>query len=562
MNNLRKKLIAIALSSTLLLSSASISSLAVDVNAKENPRIVEKKEVTNNVSTGQTSWVTVEGIEGGQVQFDASTGAIVASEQSITIANIPSQINGVAVTAIEAWAFEHCENLTKVTIPNSITLIEDGAFGYCISLTEIEIPKSVTKLWLDAFYDCDALESINVHTDNTTYSSIDGVLFNKDETILYLCPVAKTAQVYQIPNGVTEIQYAAFAECKNIKKVIIPDSITTIQQLAFAGFDSLTEIEIPQSVKTIEYGAFDGCGSLKEIFIPKSVSDIGYSIFGNCYSLESVTVDSENENFSSLDGVLFDKEKTLLHTYPMAKVNTSYTIPETVEIMGDDAFVKVESLKHLTIGNNVTTMNEYPFEDCYNLESITVGEDNLNYSSIDGVLFNKDVTKLITYPSSKQDTEYIVPKSVKTFGNIAFNECDYLKRITLPKDIEDFTVAVFFSCYNLQYVNVPNSITDFEMFFDVGFLYCRNVTFLINANNDDAILYAEDNYIDYMIYGNSNEDSEITISDVITLQQYLAKSLALTDEKISASDVSGDGEITISDVILVQQYLANIISEF
>ena len=186
-------------------------------------------------------------------------------------------------------AFCGCSSLTSVTIPNSVTSIGDYAFYGCSSLTSVIIPNSVTSIGDYAFVSCSSLTSINVDSNNPNYSSVDGVLFDKDKTTLIAYPGGKQG-AYTIPNSVTSIGYRAFFNCTSLTSITILNSVTSIGDYAFYGCSSLTSVIIPNSVTSIGNGAFDGCSSLKSITIGNSVTSIGERAFWNCTSLTSVTI--------------------------------------------------------------------------------------------------------------------------------------------------------------------------------------------------------------------------------------------------------------------------------
>ena len=245
--------------------------------------------------------------------------------------NIPD-----SVTSIGEYAFDGCTSLTSITIPNSVTSIRKSAFRRCKSLTSITIPNSLTSIGEYAFYGCDALTSINVDVNNPNYCSIDGVLFDKNQTTLIKYPRGKQGASYIIPNSVTSIGECAFYGCDALTSVTIPNSVTSIGNSAFRDCCALSSITIPNSVTSIGNSAFSGCDALTSITIPNSVTSIGHSAFKDCKKL------------------------------------TSITIPNSVTSIGDSAFSRCDKLTSVTIPNSVRSIGEYAFSFCNKLASVTI----------------------------------------------------------------------------------------------------------------------------------------------------------------------------------------------
>lgn len=284
--------------------------------------------------------------------------------------SITRKLDGFPVTVIDYNAFKGCTRLTRVTIPNSVIIIDNQAFYGCTALTSVTIPDSVKIIGGCAFGGCTALTSFAVDTANPKYSSLDGLLFNKEQTTLILCPCGKNGTC-TIPDGVTNIGFGAFAECTALVRVTLPDSVITIGDFAFCECTRLTSVTIPDSVITIGDLAFYECPRLTSVTIPDGVTNIGDFTFSGCTSLTKITVDAANPNYSSLDGVLFDKARTTLIQCPGGR-NGTYTIPDSVTVIDRYAFYNCTALTSVTVGRCTTTVGFQAFNSCTALKNVTI----------------------------------------------------------------------------------------------------------------------------------------------------------------------------------------------
>jgi len=211
--------------------------------------------------------------------------------------NLKTVIIPNSVKSIRGNAFFVCETLSSLIIPNSVIEIGKSAFMFS-GLTSINIPNSVINIGKTAFSSCLNLVSINVDNDNPNYSSLEGVLFNKNKTTLICCPGGKTGK-YVIPNGVVTIFESAFLECNKITEIEIPNSVSSIMSRAFENCFSLASITLPSGINSIERRTFSSCYSLSSINIPNTVKSIGGSAFSKCLSLNSIVIPSSVTSIGS-----------------------------------------------------------------------------------------------------------------------------------------------------------------------------------------------------------------------------------------------------------------------
>jgi hypothetical protein len=209
--------------------------------------------------------MTAINVDADNPSYSSTDGVLLNKNRTVLFVYPRAKAGNYAIpagiTEIRNSVFFECAGLTGVTIPASVTRIGGHAFYGCSRLTSVTIPASVRVIFYGAFKDCTGLTAINVDADNPSYSSTDGVLFNKGKTELIQCPGRKTEN-YEIPAGVTRIGQDAFYKCTDLTSVTIPTSVTHIGQDAFYGCTGLTSVTIPTNVTSIAYGAFQNCTNL------------------------------------------------------------------------------------------------------------------------------------------------------------------------------------------------------------------------------------------------------------------------------------------------------------
>ena len=350
------------------------------------------------------------------------------------------------VTSIGKWAFGNCINVTKVTIPNGVTRIENWAFGGC----------NITSLI--------------------------------------------------IPNGVTSIGNYVFYRCENMVSISIPNSLESIGNNTFSGCSGLLSIDIPDHVTSIGNYAFEYCNGLTSFTIPKSVISIGKYAFRDCSKLASFDVAADNPNYSSKDGVLFNKDQTLLIKYPTGCSRTSYTIPNSVTSIAARAFENCYSLMSITIPSGVTDIGDEAFDGAYNISSIT------NYSVTPQVISANTFTQLAActlYVPAESIEAYKAADVWKDLGTIKAIDtptpciiasgtcganltwelsCDSVLTISGTGDMTNWSASVSVPWYNyldnIAYLSLPDGLTSIGQ---LAFCLCKALTSVTIPNTVTSI---------------------------------------------------------------------------
>ena len=342
---------------------------------------------------------------------------------------IPAEYEGLPVTKIKTDAFTDCEKVTSITISENITDLNPLDFRECIVLTEIIVSDG-----------------------NVNYSSLNGVLFNNDKTILYCYPKAKIDSSYTMPDTVEVIYTYSFEKCKN-----------------------LANVELSCNLKEIKEYAFYSCANLQSLYIPEKVEVIGELAFDTTTNLAEITVASGNINFKSEDGVLFNYNKTKLIKYPSKKDSVSYAVPDGVIEICDYAFKSNKSLKGIDLPHSLIKIGCNAFYGCSSL------------------------------------TEVIIPNSVENIGETAFYSCDLLTKVKLSDKLTCISTQLFLGCDSLSSVEIPNSVTRIE---NSAFNSCKT---LKSINIPDSVTY-----IGNMVFRKCTSLESIIIPDsVIELGGYV-----------------------------------------
>ncbi len=267
---------------------------------------------------------------------------------------IPESVNYISV-----HAFLACDRLSTVNLSTGLKTIDNGAFAACQSLTNITIPSTVYYISNQTFSNCKNLKEINVSGDNSTYSSIDGIVYSKDQTKLLMYPVGKQELEFIVPDKTVVIGSYAFKNAI-LEEIKLSDNLETIQSYAFEYCENLKVADLPSGLKNIEKYAFNGCQNLQKVVLPNGIERIGIGAFSGCYKITSLNIPDN----TIVEIAAFSSCKSLR----TVSVGSSVVFYEKEGVAGVGVFENCESLTTITIGENVTKI---PVAFAYSCENLT-----------------------------------------------------------------------------------------------------------------------------------------------------------------------------------------------
>ena len=410
-------------------------------------------------------------------------------------------------------AFEYAYKLSSVEIPNGVYSIGSFAFSGCTSLTDIYIPANVHDIGLGSFESCNSLPGIRVAQDNPNYTAVDGVLFNKDKTVLMQFPNGKGGE-YTVPDSVTAIDSRAFIYNWLLTKLVLPEQLKTIGEFAFFDCSSLESINIPHGLQTLGIEAFANCYELKcneygngkylgnednpymlllcassqeitSIEVAEGTKLIEPNALRYCFDLTSVSLPDGILDFSP--GMIEDSASVQYNEFGNAKylgnaqnpyvvlikaLSTDITTAEiaaTTRVICDYAFADCTALTNVSLPEGLVKIGSYAFNWCSSLTELTVPDsvttigDNAfgSCSALKTVKLGDGLETIGGYAFGWDHalTEIEIPDSVRSLGNGVFQECNKLQRVTLSKNLTEIPANCFGWCYDLQSIEIPEGVT-------------------------------------------------------------------------------------------------------
>ncbi|MBR5653426.1 MAG: leucine-rich repeat domain-containing protein [Prevotella sp.] len=313
-----------------------------------------------------------------------------------------------AVTSIDRYAFKGDTTLTKVTLPRTIRSIDFIDFADFADMAWYNI---------DLFYGCSALKSIEVEEENPFLCSVDGVLFDKEKTILFAYPAAASRTSYTVPESVTSIETYAFTNNPHLVTVSMSDNVTDLGAYAFKGCTNLEEVELSSNLKKLIMCIFRDCPHLKTVTIPEGVTFLGFSLFAGCTSLTSVEMP---ESVTKGEEAIFENCTSL----------KSVTLSPNLDLIYHRMFLNCSSLSEIQIPKSVTGVRTNAFKNCTSLKTLDLPESvcDIGWSSFEGCKFDSLLIRGIVNSNwinewffSGMDTRtkvYVQPSEVEKYQKV------------------------------------------------------------------------------------------------------------------------------------------------
>ena len=421
-------------------------------------------------------------------KYSSVDGALLNKEKT-SIILYPKSKSGEfvipdTVTSIADRAFSSCPNLTKITIGANVESVGAYAFSSCSALTDVVFKDSTIKkkvIGLYAFYNCQALSNVDFGNAVTSIGSFAFMIDKSLESIefpdslesigrcAFSCYDYGTTGSYFASNlksvkfgsGLKSIADYAFYENRALNTVKFTGvALTSIGRESFCNI-AITELDLSGTDTSIDREAFYNCNSLETVKL-SGVKTIGQNAFYNCRKLTSVEL---SENLTTIESGAFQSCVAL----------KNIDIPNKVTKLNDNTFSNCSSLKNVSIGSGCTSISTTAFDGTSSIDRITVSEDNKNYTVVDGVLYNKDMTTLVLYPKNRSG-EFAVPDTVTTIANSAFDSSPNLTKVTIGKNVKTIGASAFGECKSLKTVIFEDSDTVQKTICDYAFYKCPVLT--------------------------------------------------------------------------------------
>ena len=489
----------------------------------------------NTIKTAKLPCIAISAIsKGNMISVIITSGTEIPSHGFSDAGKLVSIVIPDTVDTIGTYAFKNCSSLESIQIPDAVTVIPMYAFYGCSSLESITLSDNVHTIAKAAFENCSALSRIEIgdslsDIDYDSFYGCNAVTYVKCPAIALPCISNDSLETIIVTSG-GRIEDHAFSNSPYLTTVSLADSVTYIGIHAFSDCPLLTSVELGNNVSFLSESAFTNSDS------------IVYNQYGNAYYLGN----SENPYCVLVKAVSDDITTVAIHpdtvtlaekAFYSCKSISEFTVPDSVKYINGFMFNN-SSLLYVTIGSGVTQIDQRAFSYCGSLESITVSPDNTAFCDVNGVLFSKDMTKLLCFPRGNHLTSYVIPYGVVEISDNAFYYSTELVSLTIPESTVRIGSNAFISCIALK------ELIGFEHIRYIGesaFAFCNSLTDVTIGNDiefigryafrDTAIIYNE--YDNAYYLGNADNPYLVLVK---AISGDITSCLIHPDTKVIAGD--------------------------
>lgn len=388
-------------------------------------------------------------------------------------------------------AFSNCYKLETITLPKGLKVIRNRTFNYCKSLTSVKIPEGVTRVEINVFKDCISLKNLEI-PDTVTYfgglnncSSLTELKLPNELTYLGEIRDCNSLIKLELPEEVTYMGDLLY--CSSLTKLELSNKLTHLGEIRDCS--SLIKLELPDTLTS--FGGVCGCSDLTSINIPKNltkISDESYydqsGGFDGCGSLVEIKVAEENETYFMENNALYKRDDNLIEAERLVcvlkNVQGSFSVLDTVKNINMDAFYGCENLTNVYIPSSVEAIPESIFKKCSNLVSIEVAEENQQYYSTNGVLYEKIHGKRLHRVPEGYEGEFEIPDDTVCWNSYScFFNCGKITKLKIPAShikIND-TGWTFIGCNSMASIEVAEDNPYYSS--ENGVLYNKDKTRLL-----------------------------------------------------------------------------------
>lgn len=376
--------------------------------------------------------------------YTNGTCQITGLRKNVEFVYIPEEIDGYTVTSISSSAFSNRSSIKQVYISDTVTDINNSAFSYCSNLEMVVLSTKLSYIYSYAFSGCGKLNDIN---------------FPKSLSYIYYGSFQNCTSLESVYiEGKTYIEGYNFYNCTSLKSVDA-EHASRLCYDCFNGCTALEEVKLPRITNLNESEIFFGCTSLKKVYIPKELTSLQSNCFNGCTSLSEFVVEEGNTAFVFDDNALYSNLSKTYILYVSRTVTGEYIVADGVYGASDYAFRDCSFSSIFLPKSYNNSISGSIFNNCTNLTSITIDDDNPYYQASDAAVYSKNGKTLYTVLKNSISGEYTIKSGVETINYNAFSNCEELTKINFPDSLKYLNSSVFSGCTKLENVSIPETVS-------------------------------------------------------------------------------------------------------